>query len=271
METRESKQRSPWLIVVIVVAAILALCCILALVVSVLAGLWFLPVRTGVNIGVVTEEASETFDLGPSPRLTIDNFAGDIHVRAGGTSSVEMIVSKRAWGAGDLDRIEVAWEAGANWLEVESRHSMPNPGNVSVEMELSVPPGASVDLRTGAGEVTVTGVEGAITAHSGAGAMTVLGATDTVRLDTGAGGIAYEGVPQGECQFRTGAGGIELTLPADLGARLDLHSGIGDIDLGGFDVDGQVSSNRVQGTIGGGGAAVIFAQTGAGSVELSQR
>jgi DUF4097 and DUF4098 domain-containing protein YvlB len=162
-------------------------------------------------------------------------------------------------------------------------------GNLSVAIEITAPADTQLDLHTGAGSIDVSGftngakvdsgagsvtiqdVQGALNAHSGAGSIDVRGAAGLALLNTGAGSINYQGTPQGSCRFETGTGSIDLALPANLGAALDLGTGVGDIQLGGFAVNGQVSRRDVNGTIGSGDQAQIYAHTGTGSINLSRQ
>jgi DUF4097 and DUF4098 domain-containing protein YvlB len=98
----------------------------------------------------------------------------------------------------------------------------------------------------------------------------VRGGMDQVRLDTSSGSIKYEGTPTGDCRFTTGSGGITLMLPADLNVTVDLQTGSGDIDLD-FDVDGRVTKDDVEGTIGSGDQGKIHASTESGGIDLLRR
>jgi DUF4097 and DUF4098 domain-containing protein YvlB len=100
--------------------------------------------------------------------------------------------------------------------------------------------------------------------------MDVRGAAGTARLDTGAGSISYQGTPQGECRFETGAGNITLALPADLNIQVDLETRVGNIDVD-FSVDGQVTRREVQGVIGSGAQGTIYAHSGAGNIDVVRR
>jgi DUF4097 and DUF4098 domain-containing protein YvlB len=128
----------------------------------------------------------------------------------------------------------------------------------------------SLVVDTGSGRVTITDVTGDSKAHTGSGGIDVYGARGTGRFDTGSGSIEYEGSPVGECRFETGSGSITLRLPADLDARVDLHTGSGSIDVS-YPVDGQRSRSDVQGTIGSGDETTIYAHTGTGSIQLISR
>ena len=93
------------------------------------------------------------------------------------------------------------------------------------------------------------------------------GAGGPANLDTGTGSINYQGDPQGECDFHTGAGSITLRLPANLNAQVDLETGVGTINVQ-HEVSGKVTKRDVEGTIGTGGRTSIRAHTGTGSIDL---
>jgi DUF4097 and DUF4098 domain-containing protein YvlB len=139
----------------------------------------------------------------------------------------------------------------------------------SGSMEASKVEGSLV-LDTGSGRVTIEDMVGDSKAHTGSGGIDVYGARGIGLFDTGSGSVEYEGSPVGECRFKTGSGSITLRLPADLDARVDLHTGSGSIDVA-YPVDGQASRNDVQGVIGSGDGATIVAHTGTGSIQLISR
>jgi hypothetical protein len=284
----ESRNRNLWIIVAVVI--VLLCCCALAAVAAAIGVGWLTiaPFSVGGLPGFTTERSEQTFDVGSAPQLTVDNFAGSVTVRAGAAGQIRVVATKRAPSSAGLNSIQV--DVNPQGGGVLIRTSKPNiSGNLSVQLEITAPAGTQLDLHTGAGSIdargftgdarvdsgagslTIQDLTGALDAHTGAGSISVQGATGSARLDTGAGSIDYQGTPQGNCRFETGTGSIQLTLPADLNATLDLGTGVGDIQLGGFAVQGQVSRRDVQGTIGSGDQAQIYAHTGTGSIDLNRR
>ncbi len=281
----ESGNRNMWIILFV----ILAFLCLCVIVVALLAVGFLLP--AGVDLGGVTGSTSERieqiFEVGDAPQLTVDSFAGSITVRAGASSVIEVVATKKATSSRNLDRIEVEMAQQDGDLVIRTR--IPRGfSNASVELEVTTPASTRLDLHTGAGSVRVSGlsgdvkvdsgagsvtiddVTGQIDAHSGAGSIEVRGASGLVRLNTGAGSISYQGTPQGDCSFESGTGSIELVLPADLSVKVDLGTGVGSIDVE-FTVVGQVSKREVVGVIGGGDQGQIYAHTGTGSIDLIRR
>jgi DUF4097 and DUF4098 domain-containing protein YvlB len=282
----ESRNRNVWIIVAIVV--VLLLCCCIAAIAAAAAG-WFAisPVRVGGLAGSESERYEQSFDVGSAPKLTVDNFAGSVTVRAGGEGQIQVAVTKKASGRTSLDQISVEMNPQDGGLLI--RTTKPNLStNVSVQLEITAPANTQLDLHTGAGSIdahgftsdaqvnsgagslTIQDLSGSLDAHTGAGSIDVIGATGLVRLDTGAGSISYQGTPQGDCRFESGTGSIQLTLPADLEATVDLGTGVGTVDVG-FVVDGQVTKREVRGTIGRGDQARIYAHTGTGSIDVISR
>jgi DUF4097 and DUF4098 domain-containing protein YvlB len=316
----DEKRRKIWT-VVIIVAVLLALCCVLAIGAAALLS-WRLgfPVDVAWGPGIEGSPMVRTYNVGPAPELLIDGFAGDIIVRAGDSSEIRVTATRHAPRRSDLERIEVDIQAQEGRLEIVTR----NPdrlNNARVRLEVLAPAGASFDLRTGAGaleisgldgggqaetsagrvtardlsgtvslhtsagEMSVRGFEGSLKLHASAGGIEVdqisgdldahtsvgrisaRGAQGGVRLDTSAGSIDYQGSPLGDCSFATGTGSIDLRLPPDLSAKVDLHTGVGSIEVD-YTLEGERSRETVRGVIGNGDAVAISAQTGAGSITV---
>jgi hypothetical protein len=256
-------------IAVILVGALL--CCCVVAVGAVVAGLYAFPVSREMGVGRVEERTEQIFSVGEAPTLEVDNFAGDVTVRSGGNGEIRVIVTKRAGSEGQVDRIDVDVSEQADGVRIRTSHPGTSIGGASVRLEVFVPSDARLELDTGAGNVTVDGVEGEISARSGAGNVRVEGAAASVELNTGAGNIDYEGEPQGDCVFNSNVGNVTLRLPADMNADVRLTTGVGNIELGGFDVEGEISRTEVDGVLGTGEEATIEARTGAGNVVLIRR
>ena len=126
----------------------------------------------------------------------------------------------------------------------------------------------TLKLHVSSGDIDVLGVDGVLDAHTSSGTINVRDAQGTVRLDTSSGSIDYRGSPVGECSFATGSGSIDLRLPADLNAKVDLQTGSGTVRLS-FPVEGEQTRQSVRGIIGSGNEATIYARTSSGSIRLT--
>jgi hypothetical protein len=287
----ESRNRNVW-IVVAVIAVVLCFCVVMAGVIGVLAARGVstavrdLPV-VGLDTYSESERIEKSFVAGEAPSLRIDNFAGEITVRAGESDTIEVVATKKARRTSDLGRIEIEMYEQGSGAVVKTR----KPGslnNVAVRLEVTVPASTRLDLRTGAGTTDVRGlasdikvftgagsvvlndVVGDIEAHTGAGSIEVRQASGRVQMDTGAGAIQFQGELQGNCRFTSGAGEIRLELPADLNMEIDLSSGLGSVNVG-YPVVGQTSRRSAKGYIGTGSEGSIYGFTGVGGIELNRR
>jgi hypothetical protein len=268
----ENRNRNLWIIIAVVVV-LLCLCAVVTAALIAAGVGWFAtaPVFQEGGIGRVTERTEGVYAAGPAPLLEIENFAGDVTVRAGESGEIRVIVEKKAASSEGLARIRVDLEERDDGLWIRTSRSSTRIANESVDIEVLVPDDARLHLDTGAGNVQVEGIEGEIWANTGAGNVEVWGATGPITLETGAGNIDYDGEPQGDVTFDTGAGNITLRLPTGADLAIDLETGIGDIDLGGFALEGDTSGTEVGGTLGSGQGATLKAETGVGNITLVQR
>ncbi|HSR30567.1 MAG TPA: DUF4097 family beta strand repeat-containing protein [Anaerolineae bacterium] len=263
----ESKNRNIWIIVAVIVVA---LCCCTLAVAAVAVGLFSTqPFAWTWSTNIQRARSEEAFAVGDAPDVQIDNFAGNVTVRTGESGLVRVAATRQARSRNDLDRVKVQISERDGGLVIKTEKPM-SLTTASVDLEITAPAGTRLQVDTGAGNVEIDGITGGIDAYSGAGDTDVRGAAGTARLDTGAGSIRYQGTPQGECSFETGAGNITLALPADVNVQVDLGTGVGNVDVG-FVVDGQVSRQSVQGVIGSGAQGTIYAHTGAGNIDVVRR
>jgi DUF4097 and DUF4098 domain-containing protein YvlB len=263
----ESKNRNVWIIVAVIVVVLC--CCVLAVAAAAVGLFATWPLDwTGVT-SLQSERSEQTFAVGETPSLKIDSFAGNVIVRTGQSSVIRVAATKNARSKDDLDRIEVGVSERDGGLVIKTTKPS-SLNNAAVNLEITAPAGTRLDAHTGAGNVDIDGVTGDIDVHSGAGNLDARGSASTARLDTGAGNIGYQGTPQGDCRFETGAGNITLALPADPNVQVDLNTGTGNIDVD-FAVDGQVTRRQVRGVIGSGAQGKIYAHTGTGNIDVVRR
>jgi hypothetical protein len=130
----------------------------------------------------------------------------------------------------------------------------------------------SIRLSTGDGAINASDLDGKCEAVSGDGRIRLSGRFDDLRAKSGDGSIEVE-ARQGSklnssWNIRSGDGGIEVALPGDLSADLDVTTGDGHIasDIP-VTVEGIISKSRVHGKMNGGGQELII-HTGDGSIHL---
>lgn len=177
-----------------------------------------------------SEIVEESFAVGNSSSLTIQNFVGSVDVRPGESGVIQVRAVKWAERPEDLEEIDVEMSMMQGGVHI----MCDNPSeldDVSVDLEVTTP----ADTRP-----TVT---------------------------NGVGSTTYEGRAEGECHFQTGVGSIRLALPADVNVSVQLAVGVGSIEVE-FPVVGQVGETVVNGIIGTGLDGEIDAHVGVGSIVL---
>jgi hypothetical protein len=249
------------------------------------AGLGPWMFKSSEPAGPYQERIEESYTTADAPSLQIDNFAGNVSIRAGESGTIQVVATKRASRSRDLSVIGVGIHEKEGGLVIKTGRPL-SRGNAAVDLEITTPADSHLDLELGAGNILVQGLSGGVEASvgagnigmddvtgelgasSGAGTINVRGASGPVRLNNGTGTIVYRGTPQGHCRFNTGAGAIALELPTSPNVTLDLKTDVGTIEVK-CPVDGQVSKRRVQGVIGTGDAARIEANAGVGGIGLT--
>ncbi len=147
-----------------------------------------------------------------------------------------------------------------------------------------------VTLDTGSGNVRATNIRGSLLIDTGSGDVTVAQAdvtrlfidtgsgdvdardvrTRSVTIDTGSGSVTLDLRADADSVWiDTGSGDVALTLPASLGAELDIETSSGEIDLG-FPVEvRRIERHHLRGRVGDGRARILI-DTGSGDVRLAR-
>lgn len=213
--------------------------------------------------------------------LVLDGFAGDVTLTADpAATEVSAQFTRRARGATDASAQErlrevTLNEAGDGELFQYVWRTQLHDGT-SVDADVTLPPGATVVLRLGAGALQATGLAGSLDAEVGAGtAMLDAVRPATLRLDVGSGTVTVDaaGVPAGaEWTLQTGAGTVTLGLPADASVRVDARTASGAVNARGLTfaderLSGGPADRRFRGTLGD-GSATVEVSTGAGAITL---
>lgn len=158
---------------------------------------------------------------------------------------------------------EVTWSEPGRRLVVRSSTTLPLRV-VPLLVTVRAPVGSGVTLRTGAGEITVTGRAGAATVRTGSGDVT-LGAVDgDVDLRTGS-GRASVGPVAGRTQVKTGSGTMSLAALAGPG---QIRAGSGDLRLGVVRADLFVKSGSGDLVIDDAEAGQLELTTGSGNLRV---
>jgi len=202
------------------------------------------------------------------------------------------------------DTVEVVAKTSARWgIHWGTNHT-------SLRVEVHMPKDADLTVNTGDGSVEAESINGNLDVHTGDGSIAVQGAKGDIRLRTGDGSIAGrdldgrvdattgDGSVNLEGRFdvlniktgdgsvtarahggskvlsswniQSGDGSVDLDLPGEIQANLDVSTHDGHISLGfPVTVEGTFSSSRISGKMNGGGSPIVV-RTGDGSIHLNK-
>jgi ferric-dicitrate binding protein FerR (iron transport regulator) len=181
--------------------------------------------------------------------LHVDVGSGDIDVS--GSDGKETVVTAAITGTHtDLDR-----HYGDGTLRLTEDCNDWDP--CAVDVAIGVPDAAVLRLHTGSGDVSFTGIAGAVTVETGSGDVSASGLTShRVQIKTGSGDVrALFDEPPDKIVIDTGSGDVRLRVPEEsYGVRLD--TGSGDEFVDGIDVDSDAPRS-------------IRVDTGSGDVRVS--
>ena len=129
-----------------------------------------------------------------------------------------------------------------------------------------------IRLRSGDGRITGHNLSGSLNAETSDGRVEVDGRFDQLHIRTGDGRVVaragYGSKMGGDWSVSTGDGGIDLELPMDLAANLDVHTSDGHIDSElPVEVQGSTERNSLRGKLNGGGPR-LEVHSGDGSIRL---
>ena len=176
-------------------------------------------------------------DIEGRDRLVLENFDGDVHVRASDRAAPELMAHLGALalepsqGRRMLKRIEIVVERDGR--EVVLRLERPGPDQelflTDSTYELAVPRGMNVSVSTRPGRIEILGPFRAARATTSYGSVRVTNVAGDVFVDNGAGNVSVEGIAGGSIDVDTHDGDIEIL--GVQGEHVHAHSGSGDVRL----------------------------------------
>lgn len=248
-----------------------------------------------LSLSAFADEWSKSYQVGNTPSLHVDTNDASIEVTQGGSSTISARVISDGFNIGTTGvRITERQDAGRVDLQVH----VPNDWGFhigmhrGVQVQVQVPAQTALDLHSGDGHISLTGISGKaqldtgdghitvqnyngdLRAHTGDGHMTIDGVFNDVNLRTGDGHIDFTARPGSKLDsgwlIHTSDGSVQARLPQDFNADLYLHTGDGHIQLDlPMTVSGSVERSRIRGKLNGGGE-LIEISTGDGSIQVGK-
>lgn len=184
--------------------------------------------------------------------------SGDVQVTGGAAAGTVEVTRRLRWGMGHGQPNPQEQVRGTT-LVIDSRCGGGFMSMCSMDYEVVVPDRTQVTLGVGSGDITISGVLGAVQAQTGSGNIdgNALSAADTT-LRTGSGDVnlAFTSPPS-RVDLRTGSGDVDVFVPKKDAYAVTVSTGSGNKSLG---IDTSQSSSRS-----------IHVETGSGDITLDYR
>ncbi|MCU1538042.1 MAG: hypothetical protein JWP82_2393 [Humibacillus sp.] len=223
----------------------------------------------------------------PGPvQLVVDVPQGDITVRTtaavdGGAATTVRLVPRGKAGRDLAERFAVESRGNAVVVMAPKERGFSFGRRDAVDVEVDVPEGSSLDLRTGSGDIVGTGRYETTKAATGSGDVTLedVGTADlksgsgdlrarsvhgTLKAKTGSGDVVLEAT-HGEADIVSGSGDITLRRAE---AEVRAKSGSGDVTIGASVADLDVLTGTGDLTFGAVHGGQVQARTGTGDVTI---
>ena len=239
------------------------------------AMLGLLTAACQTNLGAeVRDEFSQTVPLDANGEFEISNVNGEIEIATWNRNEVQILATKSAKNAADLEDVQVVVTGSGDRVEVETELPKGWNRSGSVSYRITLPASVNLDADTVNGSVSVNGVAGPMDLHSVNGRVEATGAVAPVSANTVNGQltIRYAATPKsGEHEFETVNGSVRVYLPASVAGRFHAGSVNGSIET---DFPLQVTKARfgpsrsLDGELGSGGDVSFSFNTVNGSIDI---
>src|SRR5918994_3575500 len=162
-----------------------------------------------------TSVAKDSIDAGPEPRVQIDNAAGLVRVEGvEGSRSVEYEATRYAMAADPAAAKQRASEVPVDISREDSKIVIETDGgdDTGADYALELPTGGSVEVRSEAGDVEVSGISGNVTVGAEAGDVRVrdVGGDVNVKAPRGDVSVGDVNTDTGNANLEVGSGDISL-------------------------------------------------------------
>lgn len=242
------------------------------------------------------DDWSKTYDLTGKPELRLETRDANVRIVAWDQNKIEARLTTHGWHIGN-GGLEVVERQQGNAVEIQLRE--PHHSHFSfglearrAELEIHMPRSAKLNVHSGDGGVSAKGLEGELEftngdgkleledldgilrAHNSDGAVHVSGRFDVLELRTSDGRVEVEVRPGSQVreawEIRSSDGSVNLRIPGDLTADVELHTSDGSITTNiPIVVEGSFRRHDVRGKMNGGGNR-LSVHTSDGSVTLDK-
>ncbi len=266
-----------------------------------------------INPFTAEETVSQSFTTSAPPHLVVEMFNGTVDVAAGSDNSVKIDVVKRGGGISqadakdDLKNVEVTMKQDGDTIRVIARRTdqRVDIGNSGASARLSVPNGATLDLRSSNGAITSTGAVGDVKAQTSNGPIDIQDSLGQINLNTSNGPITLNGgsgsvdvepsngpinvtadnvlvtgrtsngslhftgsLAQGRSELTTSNGDVVVSLPANAQFAVNADTSNAKITSDYAVTSSDSSDNHLSGTVGNDPGVTLRLQTSNGPIVI---
>jgi hypothetical protein len=286
--TPSNSNRTLW--IVLAVLAVIACCCA-ALVAGVLVAgqigsSFFAENWERMNLGNVegSRSVEQNFAVTTPAQLVVDLDVGTVAIVAADQDSIEVSAQIRVYGGNSVEAARllelIEFDAVQSGSTVTVTGGWPvatdwRGRSPQIDVRITTPRRTDVAVDLDAGEVALSGVEGAvdIAADVGRVNMADLQTPDRLVVETNVAEIIFSGAltPGASYRLTSDVGAIRMTLPADSAFAIDAASNVGAVTMG-FDVAGETSQQlvgrSVQGVVGGDDSTTVYLRSDVGAISV---
>src|SRR5262245_59623608 len=226
--------------------------------------------------GRATDEWTHTYPLKAGGEVRIVNTNGKIDVEPSDGAELVVRAEKSARAATDtgarqlLPKINIKEEASPERVSIETGRIAGFLIGVGVDVPYHVraPQGVAVNLANTNGQISLTDLDGKVTARTTSGGVVAKGLSGEVEARTTNGGVNLDvaSVGKGPISAKTTNGGVSISLPENAKADLTATWTNGGMQVS-PDLNVEVvdkSRRRFEGRMNGGGAAIELHTTNGG-------
>jgi len=228
---------------------------------------------------IVAHVTTEGYKIGPNDVRIDENQSGDHvvitvktpHLNVGLFGGIHRAVHVQLTVPRELD-LEATTGDGSVNVQPVAGHIQVHTGDGSIHADGVR---GDVSMHTGDGSIDARSLDGTLSADSGDGSIRISGRFDGLTINTGDGSVDASASAGSKMSspwsLHSGDGSIDLHIPADLSAYVDLKTGDGSINLDGVSVsvEGSVERSHIRGNLNGGGAELKIT-SGDGSIHLTK-
>jgi DUF4097 and DUF4098 domain-containing protein YvlB len=218
----------------------------------------------GWTIGAVERTSSQVIP-GPIDHLVVDADGGEITVvpALGDTVRINSTVK------GSIHTPEPHAFRDGNTIRLNGKCPDISFGPCHARITIYVPRDTPVEVHSGSGDLTASGLTGRVSLETGSGDVTAVGLSGPSDLRTGSGDVDVRGL-SGAAQLETGSGDITAQGLVTRAVTADTSSGDVNLDfaLGPRDVSASTASGDVAISVPDGGAYHVIADPGSGDQQV---